>query len=66
MDVYWPGLLNSVATDNAAQTTKSFGALSAKRNAFDPVPSFHEEAVGTTLLTPDKSPELTRTPRLVR
>ena len=61
IDVYRPGLSNSVATDNAVQTTKSFSALSAKREASHPVPPFHEETVAATLLPAlGESPESTR------
>ena len=67
IDVHSPGLLNSAATDKAVQTTKSFSALSAKRNTSDPPPSFHEEIVAATLLsTSDKSSGLTDTLRPAR
>lgn len=52
-----PGLLASVAMDNAVRTTKSLSALSAKRNTFDPPARFfHQETVARILLsTPEKS-----------
>lgn len=67
IDVHSPGLLNSAAMDNATQTTKSFSALSAKRNTSGPPAFFHEEIVATMLLlTPDESSELVPTLRPVR
>ena len=52
--------------DNVVRTTKSFSALSAKRNTADS-PVFHEEIVAIILLRiPDKSSELTLMFRPVR
>ena len=65
--MYSSGLFDSMATHDAVQITKSFSVLSAKRNASDPVSSFHDEAVTTTLLsTPDKSSKLAHTLRPAR